>query len=195
MRVWTAIYDASILYPAPLRDLFIRLAVEGLVRAKWSRRIQEEWIQRLLEKRPDLRREQLERTRTLMEQAVLDPLVEGYEYLIPRLALPDPNDRHVLAAAIHAEADCIITTNLRDFPRSALDPYDIAAIHPDDFIMELADMIIRRNGVPNLLCRVIRKQRLGLQNPPLTPYELLHTFERLGLQRTAHMLRHHIEHL
>jgi hypothetical protein len=71
-----------------------------------------------------------------MNAAVPDCLVdpEGYELLIEPLVLPDPDDRHVLAAAIAAGADAIVTFNLRDFPAAALTRYDLEPIHPDDFI-------------------------------------------------------------
>src|SRR5712691_1990601 len=100
-----AVYDANILYPAPLRDLFIRVAQAGLVRARWTDAIHDEWLRNLLDNNPQLTPERLARTRTLMNEAVRDCLVTGYEDLIASLSLPDPNDRHVLAAAIRAGAD------------------------------------------------------------------------------------------
>ena len=69
-----------------------------------------------------------------MDANVRDAKIEGYEYLISNLSLPDENDRHVLAAAIHASADAIVTFNLKDFPEEELQKYNIEAIHPDDFI-------------------------------------------------------------
>src|SRR6516225_2434590 len=116
----TAVYDANILYPAPLRDLFIRLAQAGLVRARWSETIHEKWIRNVIKDNPRLSAERLARTRTLMNEAVRDCLVTGYEELIASLSLPDPDDRHVLAAAIHAGSDVIVTCNLVDFPAEAL---------------------------------------------------------------------------
>ena len=98
-------------YPAPLRDLLMELATAGLFRAKWSEQIQEEWIESLLKKRPDLNRERLERTKKIANKAVPDCLVEGYKSLIEGLQLPDVNDRHVLAAAIHCNAQVIVTYN------------------------------------------------------------------------------------
>lgn len=100
MTHFTALSDACVLYPAPLRDLLMHLALTDLFRAKWTDQIHDEWIRSVLEQRPDLRREQLERTRQLMNAHVRDCLVTGYEDLIPALSLPDPDDRHVLAAAI-----------------------------------------------------------------------------------------------
>lgn len=111
----------------------MHLALTGLFRAKWTAEIHEEWIAALLEKRPDLSREKLERTRELMDKHAIDALVTGYEDMIPSLQLPDPNDRHVLAAAIRARADVIVTVNLRDFPSKALAPLAVEAQHPDEF--------------------------------------------------------------
>lgn len=117
MVVATVVYDANLLYPAPLRDFLIRLAKSGLVRARWTDAIHDEWIRNLLRNRPDLTTEQLERTPRPDEPAVPDCLVTGHEKLIDKLTLPDPDDRHVLAAAIRAKANTILTVNTRDFPR------------------------------------------------------------------------------
>lgn len=121
MGNFTAFLDASVLYPAPLRDLLPELAVSDLHRAKWSNAVHDEWINALLRTRPDLTRERLERTRDLMNAHTRDALVAGYEDMIEVLALPDPDDRHVLAAAIKGRADLIVTANLKDFPADALD--------------------------------------------------------------------------
>jgi predicted nucleic acid-binding protein len=106
---FTVIFDACVLYPAPLRDLLTELAAAHIFQARWTEAIHDEWIRALLADRPDLSREQLLRTKELMNRAVLDCLVSGYEYLIPSITLPDPNDRHVVAAAIHGRADAVVT--------------------------------------------------------------------------------------
>lgn len=103
MAAFTALYDANVLYPAELRNLLMHLALIGLFRAKWSAEIHEEWMSNLLINRPDLKRVQLERTRMLMDKHAVDALVTGYEDLIPGLQLPDPDDRHVLAAVDRGE--------------------------------------------------------------------------------------------
>ncbi len=121
----TALLDACVLYPAPLRDLLMHLAVADLFRATWTEEIHNEWIRSVLADRPDLSRRQLERTRDLMDVHVRDCLVTGHEHLIPKLSLPDPDDRHVLAAAITCGADVIVTFNLADFPIDALAPHRI----------------------------------------------------------------------
>jgi predicted nucleic acid-binding protein len=147
----TAVYDANILYPAPLRDLFIRLAQAGLVRARWTEAIHEEWSRNVLKDNPRLSAERLARTRTLMNEAVRDCLVTGYEDLIPSLSLPDPDDRHVLAAAIRASADLIVTYNLTDFPAATLARFDIEALHPDDFLVGLLDL------APGVVCAAVKR--------------------------------------
>lgn len=123
MTNFTVVYDACVLYPAPLRDLLMHLALLDLYRARWTKIIQEEWIENLLRNRPDLTREQLNRTRDFMDAHVRDCLVTGFESLIPFLELPDPKDRHVLAAAIRSGASVIVTFNERDFPIDQLSAY------------------------------------------------------------------------
>jgi hypothetical protein len=93
---YTAVLDACVLYPAPLRDFLMELAAGGLFRAKWTEQIHDEWIRNLLKKRDDLTIEQLTRTKTLMNTAIPDCMIEGYEELIVGLQLPDEDDRHVL---------------------------------------------------------------------------------------------------
>ena len=100
MAAFTAIFDACVLYPAPLRDLLLHLAGTQLFRARWTEEIHGEWVRNLLKNRPDLTRKQLDRTRALMDRAVPDCLVTGHLPLMEALILPDPGDRHVLAAAI-----------------------------------------------------------------------------------------------
>jgi hypothetical protein len=82
-----ALYDACALYPAPLRDLLMQLAMMDLFSAKWTNAIHDEWIRNVLIQRPDLRQAQLERTRKLMNAHVLDCLVEGYEPDVPALMI------------------------------------------------------------------------------------------------------------
>jgi len=118
----------------------MNLALTDLFRAKWSATIHEEWIRNVLINRPNLSREQLERTRQLMDAHVRDCLVKGYEGLIDNLILPDPDDRHVLAAAIVGRADLIITFNRKDFPPAALQPHGIETQHPDLFLIHLMNL-------------------------------------------------------
>jgi hypothetical protein len=181
MPVFTALLDACVLYPAPLRDLLMHLAGTGLFHARWSDDIHEEWIRSLVADGRD--RGRLERTRALMNGAVPDCLVTGYEKLIPGLVLPDPDDRHVLAAAIVGGADVIVTCNVKDFPADALAPYGIEAQHPDDFVMSQFDL-----SAPTV-CEAVKQQRANLRNPPYSVDEFLATLARQQLPRTVARLR------
>jgi predicted nucleic acid-binding protein len=182
-----AVYDANVLYPAPLRDLLIRVAQAGLVRARWTEAIHDEWVRHVLANRPHLTAERLERTRALINDAVRDCLVTGYEPLIESLSLPDSNDRHVLAAALRAGAEMIVTFNLKDFPAQSLAAYGIAAVHPDEFVQMLFET------APEVVCVSVRRQREGLRNPPQTVEQLLATLESQGLVQTVARLRSCVE--
>ena len=171
--------DADILYKAPVRDIFVQLAANGIVRARWTRDIHREWIAALLHSAPHRDRTALERTRNLMDRAIPDCLVTGYEHLIPALTLPDPNDRHVLAAAIVGQCDTIVTSNLRDFPEMALEPYGIDARQPDDVLCE------RLNTAPETFCKALRTIRARLEKPTFTARDYLDNLARQGLVATA----------
>ena len=178
-----AFLDASVLYPALLRNILMHLAVADLYRVLWSDHVQEEWMSALLKVRPDLTRDRLLRVRTLMEAHVGDALVEGYEHLIEQLTLPDPDDRHVLAAAIHGGATVIVTANLRDFPSAVLTSRRVAAQHPDAFLLD------RFESNPEDVLEALRTLRLDLKKPPRTVAELLALMQRQNLAATAAALR------
>jgi len=160
----TVVYDACVLYPAPLRDLLMRLALTDLYRARWTDMIHDEWIRNVPRQRPDLKPEDLDRTRVLTNAYVRDSLITGFEHLIPSVALPDANDRHVVAAAIHGGASLIVTFNLKDFPPDRLNPYNLTAQHPDDFIFELLALH------PARVCEAAANHLRSLKNPPCRPY-------------------------
>ena len=104
----STVFDACVLYPAPLRDFLLHLAEDELIDSYWSEEIREEWIRSLLRNRPDLKRENLERTCREMDFHFPDSLVQGYESIIPKFTLPDPDDRHVLAATILAKRSILL---------------------------------------------------------------------------------------
>jgi len=180
---FTAVFDACVLYPAPLRDLLMSIAMTEQFRARWTEEIHNEWTRNLLKKRDDLKVAQLERTVELMNLAVPDCLVENYEGLITSLELPDPDDRHVLAAAIKCQADVIVTNNLKDFPEEILIQYGVEAQSPDTFLYHLFDL----NSAA--FCSAVRQQRERLKNPEHTAEEMLDIFYNQGLPLTVNKLR------
>ena len=180
---FTVIYDACVLYPAPLRDFLMRLAMTDLYRARWTDMIHDEWTRNVLKRRADLKPADLDRTRHLMNAHVRDSLVVGFEHLIPSVNLQDPDDRHVVAAAIHGGANLIVTFNLKDFPAESLKCYNLVAQHPDDFILDLLDLH------PARVCEAASKHRRSLKNPPKTADEYLDTLLKQGLTQTVGSLR------
>lgn len=161
----------------------MRLALADLYRAKWTQEIHKEWMGSLLKNRPDLSVERLESVRAKMDLHVRDGLVEGYEELIDGIKLPDPNDRHVLAAAIKANAQNIVTYNLSDFPTSCLSKYGIDAQHPDEFVRHLLDL------APAKVMATVQETRKSLKNPPKNPSEYLSILEKQSLPQTSAYLR------
>ena len=145
-----------------MRDIMMEVALAKLFQPKWTVDIHYEWIDALLRNRSHLKRGKLERTRALMEKAIPTALVTGYDHLIKALHLPDPNDRHVLAAAIVGRCDVIVTQNLKDFPVDTLAQYQIDLQHPDEFLANHLDLL------PGSFCMAVRIARVGRKNPPYT---------------------------
>jgi predicted nucleic acid-binding protein len=180
---FVVLYDASVLYPSILRDLLIRIAQSGLAQAKWTEEILDEMFGALRRQRPDLDPTKLERTRALMATAVRDWKISGYEPLIDALKLPDPDDRHVLAAAIRARAQIIVTSNLRDFPADDLRQWDIEAKSPDEFVR---DQISLDRGV---IVAALQQIADSWNNPPGNMGDVLDRLERSGLAVSVAELR------
>ena len=177
------VYDANVLYPSTLRDLLIRIAQAGLVQAKWTDRILDDMFDNLMANRPDLRPAALDRTRHLMNAAVRDCLISGYEPIVAGLDLPDPDDRHVLAAAIRAHAQVIVTTNLKDFPPTYLALWDIEAKHPDDFVLDQLDLD------PAAIIGAVSAIAATWRNPPGTAPDVLERLETSGIPGSVDALR------
>lgn len=95
-----------------------------------------------------------------------DALVTGYEAMTPVMS-NDPKDRHVLAAAARGDASVIVTANLCDFPANALRPYDITAIHPDDFLLNQLD------PYPHITVQCVREQVAAYRKPTVTTADFL----------------------
>lgn len=159
----------------------MRLAVTDLFKARWTDMIHDEWINNLSQNKA-IPVNKLRQIKKLMDQNVREAKVEGFEYLIDQLALPDKNDRHVLAAAIHSTSDAIVTRNLKDFPQSILNKYDIEAIHPDDFIRYQFDLNTA------LVIDCFKKQRAALTKPAYSTQEFLDIMLQQELPQTVDLL-------
>lgn len=170
-----ALLDACVLYPAPVRDLHLSFAAEGLFDPKWTTRIHEEWIFNLLKKRPDLHRQQLELTRKYMDTAFPNANINHYEQLIESVELPYADDRHVLAAAIQCKAEIIVTYNLRDFPDEVVQQYGIGVCHPDFFLNHHYEWNPHKGAV------AFQKMVDRLRRPSKSKQEVIDLLRRCGL--------------
>ena len=183
---FVVVYDACVLYPAPVRDLLMEIAVSGLVRAKWTEQIHQEWMSSLVADRPHIE-SRIQQTRRLMDVAIPDALVKHYESLIDGITLPDPKDHHVLAAAIKCGAQMIVTANLKDFPEDYLAPYGMEAVHPDQFIEQ--QFGLNQDAVIGCAKRI----RARLQNPEKSADQYFEILSSSRLPATAASLREYKE--
>lgn len=172
-----AILDACVLYPAPVRDLLLSLADTGLYKPKWSSLIQDEWSRNLLLNRPDLNQSQLDKTIQAMNMAFPDSNVENFESLITSISLPDPDDRHVVAAAIQSKADVVVTYNLKHFPKSVTEEYNIKIQHPDIFLCNVFDLH------PEKAKQAFIKMVKRLKKPPKSYSDVLEILSKSNLKK------------
>ncbi len=171
--------DANVFYSIVLTDLLLSLGVAGLFRPRWTAQIHAEWMRNLQADNPALEPAKIKRRRALMDAAIEDCLITGYEPLIPTLHLPDADDRHVFAAAIQAQAQVIVTYNLRDFPAATLAPHNLTAQHPDEFLTALT------NQEPAAVAAVLEEMRARTTRPPLTMEEMV---QKIANQKLPHFV-------
>lgn len=183
---YTAILDACVLYPRLLRDVLLSLAHADLYTARWTLEIEKEWTTALLEQHPGMEAS-ITRSVEAMREAVPDCLVSDYEPFIKALDLPDPGDRHVLAAAIRGNADAIVTFNAKDFPVAVLERFDVELQSPDQFVLN--QLMLQ----PPRSLTAIKQMRLRWNRPQMTAEAMVDLFEQRQLVRTAAHLRDVIE--
>ena len=184
-----AVFDACVLYPFHLRNILVQVAVDRLVEARWTDAIHEEWVRHLAAATPTIPRERWQNIRRLMNEAVPTATVSGYQDHIQALVLPDPDDRHVLAAGIAAGASRILTWNLRDFPASELKKYGLRAQSPDDFLAELCDQ------VPDLAVGSLANARRNLNKTRVSAMDFIEILNKQNLVQLAKRMRRHLRRL
>lgn len=176
---FTAFIDANVFFGARLRSLMMEVAATGLFRARWSPDVHREWMEAVVARRPDITIADLEPTRASMDAAVPDSLVTGYEGLIDALTLPDPDDRHVLAAAILCRADVIVTFNQKDFPAKELERYGIHTRSPDRFFQDVDGL-----DAGTMVASAAR-DLAHYRNPPLEVDRYLEDLRKAGVPMLA----------
>ena len=179
VATYTALLDANVLYSMPVTDLLLELASTGHYRARWSDDIHDEWVNAVIKTRPDLPEKAINVRRARMDKAIPQALVTGYHEIIESLNLPDPDDRHVLAAAIVGRADVVVTYNLKDFPEEALTPYGIEVQHPDEFLN------YQRTLNEPLFIQCVKEIRGRLSQPKYSAEEYIRTLRRFHLHIIA----------
>jgi predicted nucleic acid-binding protein len=170
------------LISGPFERLPYVARVVWAVSSSLAQEIHHEWKRNLLKNRSDLPLEQLDRTSQLMDLAIPDACIDGYEDLVSGLTLPDENDRHVLAAAIRCGADVIVTFNLKDFPSCHLAPYGIEAQHPDEFVENLFHLDSAA------VVAAAQSQRRQLKTPTVEVDKYLGFLQRQGLVESVKAL-------
>lgn len=181
---YTALLDACVLYPLAMTDALMSLATAGFFAAKWTTRIEGEWMRSLETQRPELVGK-LHTRRDSMRDAIPDWEVPeiAWSAIAGNITLPDANDVHVLAAAVAGHADCIVTSNLKDFPSSTLMNFGIEAIDPDTFIINQWDLD------PVNAIAAFKRMRARRRKPQSSPEDFAYALEVGGLPTTAERLR------
>lgn len=181
-----AVYDACVLYPFHLRNVLIQCAFDGLVEARWTDDIHDEWIRNLAANTPGLPIERLIATRDRMKAVLPESDVTNYRPLIASLKLPDTEDRHVLAAAIAGKASVIVTWNLKDFPAPALRPYSVTSQSPDNFLTDL------HAASPDALIASVKRARRNLRKTMPSVEAFVDAIQQSGLKKFSDVLRRNI---
>jgi PIN domain len=181
-----AVFDACILYPFHLRNIIVQAAVDRLVEARWTEAIHDEWIRSVTMRTPEIPSQRLERTRQLMNRALPRATVTGYEHHLTAVRLPDPNNRHIVAAAIAGRASLILTWNLRHFPPNELKKYGLERETPDAFLSGLYDR------VPDLTVGSLSNARRNLSRTQVSISEFLDILEGQNLKSLAKRIRKHL---
>ena len=174
---FTCVLDTNVIYPLNTRDLLLWFAYYKLYTPKWSQHIWDEWKEVLARKGLD---DATIESRTMRPaDAFPDAMVINYDSLIDGLELPDTKDRHVLAAAIKANANLIITNNLKDFPRDYLSQFGLRAKSADDFLADTIDLN-QQTAV-----EAFRRLVLNRRSPAMDEYDVLKALRNNGLDNTA----------
>ena len=175
-----AVLDTNVIFPIVIRDLLFWFAHYDLYTPKWSKHIFDEWRDVMLRKGAS--EEEAEKRVNRANLAFPDALVQNYESLIEQLTLPDPRDRHVLAAAIKTNANVIVTNNLKDFPKDYLSSFGLLAKSADDFLTDIIDLNQKQ------AIEAFKEMVMNRKNPAMREFEVLASLRKCRLTDTANYL-------
>lgn len=185
---FTVVLDANVLFPFLKRDILLTCAQEGLYRPYWTEQINEEWSHKAVEKGV-ISQAQADNIKQLMSEHFPEAEITGHEPLMSGLVLPDPGDRHVLAAAIRISADMIVTDNIKDFPADVIERFEIEACTADDFLANTIDLF-KADAV-----RAIRRARLQCKNPEIGRGDYQRLMLARGLVNTVAEIKPYVDDL
>lgn len=175
-----AVLDTNVIYPVVIRDLLFWFAHYDLYTPKWSNHIFQEW--KSVMERKGVSESQAANRVNVANVAFPDALVNNYEGLLGNLNLPDPDDCHVLAAAIKINANIIVTNNIKDFPEDYLRTFDLKVKTADNFLTDIIDLN------PEKALNAFKEMVLYKKKPELNEYEVLGLLRNSGLNDTANYL-------
>jgi predicted nucleic acid-binding protein len=181
-----AFLDTNVLFPQYLSDTLLQQAAAGTYRPLWSEGVLGE-LGRVLARETQMTAEQVAHRLGRMRAAFPDALVEGYDDLVEGMT-NDEKDRHVLAAAVRGNVEVLVTFNVKDFPESAVKPFDISVVTPDEFLLDQLDLY------PAAVIHAMKTQvnRYMRNGGPMEVVELLRPLERAGVPRFADEVRRHL---
>lgn len=184
---FTAVIDANVLFPVVIRDYLLWLSIYQLFTPKWTNKILDEFRTVFRAKGIDASERRIEDMVATMNKACPFALVDNYEHLMDSLDLPDIDDRHVVAAAIKCNADCIVTHNLKDFPSNYLNSMGLEVVEPDAFIADIVDL------APTKCCDAFRAMVLTKRKPPYEEKDYLNILRNNGLNQTSDELEKYLK--
>jgi hypothetical protein len=180
-----AVFDACVLYPFHLRNIVVQAATDHLVAGRWTDEIHDEWVRNLAGARA-IPMAKLQRLRQFMNETLPAAMVTGYEEHVAAVNLPDPDDRHVVAAGIAAGATVILTWNLRHFPVKELQRFSLRRKTPDTFLSDLYDQ------VPDLMIGSLAKARRNLKRTYVSAPDFINFLDRQRLVQLAMRAQGHL---
>lgn len=179
---FTVVLDTNVLVGALTRNIILSLAEAGIFRPRWSATTIDEEFVRVFGRLYPGEAHNASKQHAEILRAFPEGTAEVEDCIVAGLELPDPEDRHVLAAAIKTKASLIVTDNLKDFPADSLAQHEVEAISADDFIADCIDL-----AGPEAVA-VLRTMRERLKKPEIDAEGLLVRIEQIGLTQTATLL-------
>jgi predicted nucleic acid-binding protein len=181
MSGFRVMLDTCVLVPIVKADLLLTLARRGAFHPLWSDAILGELFRAIVKANPNITEARAAARIRDMNHAFEDAIVEGWEPIEECIAgLPDPDDRHVVAAAVRGNAAAIITDNNKHFPNDALESWGLHAVTSDEFLCDALDLNL--SGMLGCLIEMVERRK----HPPVTVEQILASLAYASAGTFAH---------